>query len=140
MLALHASPSWEIDMMESLNGEPRNLHVAHCGINPGGPCSEPSGVSDMSKSVRRGLWHIYSREVDRRAGGNESESMTWAIDGVPKWTLRQSDLGDAGAWQVLAAGRKMVLFNVAVGGAFADAVAGAASRRLQTWGAAIDGG
>ncbi|EFY96220.1 hypothetical protein MAA_08331 [Metarhizium robertsii ARSEF 23] len=50
--------------------------------------------------------------------------MTWAIDGVPKWTLRQSDLGDAGAWQVLAADGKMVLFKVAVGGAFADAVAG----------------
>lgn len=58
--------------------------------------------------------------------------MTWSIDGVPKWTLRQSDLGDAGGWQVLAADGKMVLFKVAVGGAFADAVAGAASRRLQT--------
>ncbi|KID94519.1 glucan endo-1,3-beta-glucosidase A1-like protein, partial [Metarhizium majus ARSEF 297] len=114
----------EIDIMESLNGEPRNFHVAHCGINPGGPCNEPSGVSNISESVRRGVWHTYSWEVDRRAGGNGSESMTWAIDGVPKWTLRQSDLGDAGAWQVLAADKKMVLFNVAVGGAFADAIAG----------------
>ncbi|KFG79694.1 hypothetical protein MANI_018969 [Metarhizium anisopliae] len=97
----------------------------------------------MSESVRRGLWHTYSWEVDRRAGGNDTESMTWAIDGVPKWTLRQSDPGDAGAWQVLAADRKMVLFKVAVGGAFADAVAGAASRRLQTRrcgrGAAMEG-
>lgn len=114
----------EIDILESINGEPKVHHVAHCGNNPGGSCNEPSGISNVSDSIRRGQWHTYSWEVDRRTCGNGTESMSWSIDGFRQWTLEESDIGNASAWDTLVGGKKMLLLNVAVGGAFPDAIAG----------------
>ncbi|KAK7432003.1 hypothetical protein QQZ08_001293 [Neonectria magnoliae] len=113
----------EIDIMESLNGEPKTWQVVHCGTAPGGPCNEFNGIGHTTDSVERGVWHTFAWEVDRRLGLRE-ESMSWFIDGVRQWGLTQSNVDDQAAWQALAGNKKMLLLNVAVGGTFPDAVAG----------------
>lgn len=116
----------EIDIMESINGEAKVFHVVHCGQNPGGACNEPSGLSDTTESMSRGAWHTLAFEIDRRPSTFQvaQESMSWFVDGVRRWTLMQSDVANSTAWDSLVGGRKMLLLNVAVGGAFPDAVAG----------------
>ena len=113
----------EIDILESVNGESKAWHVVHCGVAPGGPCKEFSGISNATDHVRRGVWHTLSWEVDRR-NAYLGESMSWFVDGRREWTLKESDVGDDDAWKALAGNKKMVLLNVAVGGSFPDAIAG----------------
>ncbi|KND92500.1 Glucan endo-1,3-beta-glucosidase A1 [Tolypocladium ophioglossoides CBS 100239] len=112
----------EIDILETLNGKAKVWHVVHCGVAPGGPCNEISGISHASEGVQRGAWHTIAWEVDRRYGGEET--MSWFVDGTRQWTLAESDVNDSDAWSALAGNEKLLLLNVAVGGSFPDAVAG----------------
>ncbi|KAM4061121.1 glycosyl hydrolases family 16 domain-containing protein [Hirsutella rhossiliensis] len=115
----------EIDMMESVNGEARVRRAAHCGIAPGGPCNEFSGLGNVAEHrLERGKWHTFAWEVDRRRRERRDETLTWYVDGAQQWTLTESDVRDESAWDVLVDHKKMLLFNVAVGGALPDAIAG----------------
>ncbi|GJN81897.1 hypothetical protein PLIIFM63780_005433 [Purpureocillium lilacinum] len=118
----------EVDILESMNGEDKLRQAAHCGVNPGGPCDEPSGIGNITEGVTRGEWHRVAWEVDRRvwprAAHDEEESMSWFIDGRRRWTLTASQVNDTEAWEGLAGGKKMLLLNIAVGGGYPDAVAG----------------
>ncbi|KAJ6442279.1 carbohydrate binding family 6 [Purpureocillium lavendulum] len=114
----------EVDILESVNGETKLWKVAHCGVNPGGPCNEPSGISNITEGLTRGAWHTVAWEVDRRARPfSGEESMSWFMDGQRRWTLTASQMNDTKAWQTLVGGKKMLLLNVAVGGGFPDAIA-----------------
>ncbi|PNY26560.1 Glucan endo-1,3-beta-glucosidase A1 [Tolypocladium capitatum] len=112
----------EIDILESVNGESTVRHVVHCGVAPGGPCNEFSGIGHASKGVRRGAWHTVAWEIDRQHG--REESMSWFVDGTWMWTLKESDVNDSDAWSALAGNEKLLLLDVAVGGSLPDAVAG----------------
>jgi hypothetical protein len=116
----------EIDILESINGENKAWHVVHCGVAPDGPCKEFSGISNITTGVKRGVWHTFGWEIDRRRGrnGTKGEKMSWFVDNRLQWTLREEELGDDDAWTALAANEKFLLLNVAVGGSFPDAVAG----------------
>ncbi|PWI65489.1 hypothetical protein PCL_07090 [Purpureocillium lilacinum] len=127
----------EIDILESINGENKLWNVVHCGFAPGGPCNEFTGLSHISEGLRRGVWHTVAWEVDRRQwpfGEDAEESMSWFVDGRKQWTLKQSVVNNDTAWEALAGGKKMLLLNVAVGGGFADAVAGTKTPTNETMG------
>lgn len=117
----------EVDILESVNGEAKVWQTLHCGTSPGGPCKEPSGRGHVSEGVERASWHTFAWDVDRRRWplGLGSESMRWLVDGETRWTFRETDLrGGEEAWHAVVANSKMVLLNVAVGGALPNAIAG----------------
>ncbi|GAB0138567.1 hypothetical protein EsDP_00006797 [Epichloe bromicola] len=116
----------EVDILESVNGEAKVWQTLHCGKYPGGVCNEPSGIGHVTEAVERASWHTLSWEVDRRKRpfGLGSESVSWLVDGERRWTLREADLhGGKEAWHAVVANSKMVLLNVAVGGALPNAIA-----------------
>ncbi|RDA94942.1 hypothetical protein CP533_0153 [Ophiocordyceps camponoti-saundersi (nom. inval.)] len=115
----------EVDVMEAANGETTMRHAVHCGVAPGGPCNEFTGITSVTESVKRGEWHVYAWEVDRRAGQG-LEVLTWFVDGNQRWRMEKQAIKDdnGAAWDVLVNGKKMLLLNVAVGGGFPDALAG----------------
>lgn len=115
----------EIDMMESVNGEAKAWRVAHCGTAPGGPCNEFSGFGNVAEQrAGRGEWYTFALEIDRSRSERPDETLTWSIDGAEQWTLGEWDVPDQGAWSALVDNKKMLLLNVAVGGALPDAIAG----------------
>lgn len=125
----------EIDILESVNGESQARHVVHCGVTPGGPCRESTGIASAPNMFQRGVWHTLAWEVDRRAGSAlAEETMSWFVDGQVRWTLKESDVGNAAAWSAMAGDKKMLLLNVAVGGSLPDAIAGQKTPTRETLG------
>lgn len=110
----------ELDILESPNGEQRTWHTAHCGEGEGGPCNEPNGLGN-TVALLRAQWNILSVEIDRSSW---PERITWFVNHFPTFTLTEADVGDEDSWRALSADPKMVLLNVAVGGALPDGIAG----------------
>ena len=123
----------EIDILESPNGASRTWHTVHCGTNPGGPCDETNGVGGDA-GFSRGEFHVVSVEISREAGDWREEEVRYAVDGVPSVTISGGRIGDQGAWEGLAHSPMFLLLNVAVGGGFPDAIAGARTPNEQTIG------
>ncbi|SPN99594.1 related to endo-1,3-beta-glucanase [Cephalotrichum gorgonifer] len=125
----------EIDILESPNGMARTWHTVHCGVTPGGPCDETNGVGGNA-DFSRGVFHVISVEISRAAGDGDwqADSITYAVDDVTTTTVTGGDVGDATAWAALAHEPKFLIFNVAVGGGFPDAIAGAATPNEATAG------
>ncbi|PFH61606.1 hypothetical protein XA68_16867 [Ophiocordyceps unilateralis] len=123
----------EIDVMETANGESTMRHAVHCGVAPGGPCGEFSGIGNATESIDRGEWHVFAWEVDRRFGEG-FELLTWLVDDYQRWSLEKPTVKDESAWKVLVEGEKMLLLNVAVGGALPDALAGSTTPNDDTVG------
>ena len=118
----------EVDILENVNSEPKLWQVVHCGVAPGGPCNEFDGLSHVTEPVVRGAWYTVAWELDRRPSWfpffEREERMNWYVDGVRRFTIKESDVGDDEAWRGLAENSKFLLLNVAVGGSFPDGVAG----------------
>lgn len=129
----------EIDILESINADPRTFTTVHCGIAPGGPCNEFSGLGSSNTALKRGVWQTIAVEIDRRhhflwpAKKNE-ESIRWYVNDKLQWTLKQSELNDTDAWAAVVGNPKMLLLNVAVGGSFPDAIAGMKTPTNETLG------
>jgi len=135
----HSWPSvGEIDILETLNGEPTAWHTVHCGPTAqGGPCKETTGLGATSP-LSRGDWHVLAVEIDREGSDAsrpwEDETMTWSVDGKTGFKLSGRDVGDKAAWASLAQASKFLLLNVAVGGSFPDAIAKKPTPNAQTLG------
>lgn len=114
----------EIDILESPNGMPRTWHTLHCGTTPGGPCDETNGVGGEA-DFSRGEFHVISMEISREGDSWEAEEIAYAVDGAGTVTVTGTQIGDEAAWEGLVHQPKFILLNVAVGGAFPDAIAGA---------------
>lgn len=121
----------EVDVLETANGLDWLAHTVHCGTTPGGVCHENGGIGAVSGGVSRGEWHTVAWEVDRRrrdrgrGRGSGLERMVWSIDGVERWVMTEGEqIKSPDAWLALVENPKMVLLNVAVGGAFPNQAAG----------------
>ena len=113
----------EIDIMEAVNALSEHAGTLHCGINPGGPCHEPTGLGGGLQPCAgcQSGYHTYSVIVDRR--NTSSESITWYLDGSAYFTVRESQVG-AAAWKVAVDHGFFLILDVAMGGAFPNAVCG----------------
>ncbi|WP_326679740.1 glycoside hydrolase family 16 protein [Streptomyces sp. NBC_01237] len=114
----------EFDIMENVNGINSVWGVLHCGVNPGGPCNETSGIANNRAcpgASCQSAFHTYRFEWDRSATPN---ALRWYVDDQLFHTVTQNQL-DAGTWANMTdhAGY-FVLLNLAIGGAFPDALAG----------------
>jgi beta-glucanase (GH16 family) len=114
----------EFDIMENVNGINSVWGVLHCGVNPGGPCNETTGIGNSracpGTSCQAGF-HTYRFEWDQSVSPNQ---LRWYVDGQQFHSVSQNQL-DASAWNDMTqhAGY-YVLLNVAIGGAFPNALAG----------------
>lgn len=114
----------EFDIMENVNGINAVWAVLHCGVSPGGPCNETTGLGANRAcpgSTCQSAFHTYRFEWDRSITPNQ---LRWYVDGQHYHTVSQSQM-DATTWGNMTnhAGY-FILLNVAMGGAFPNALAG----------------
>ena len=114
----------ELDVVETLNGLPTAWHTLHCGVANGGPCNEPTGLGNTSP-LSRGVFHRVSLEIDRTNPGGDwqGEKLVWYVDNQVVLTIYGSRLGSEDVWDMVARCSHFILLDVAVGGAFPDAIA-----------------
>ncbi|WP_158879991.1 glycoside hydrolase family 16 protein [Amycolatopsis anabasis] len=114
----------EFDIMENVNGINSVWGVLHCGVNPGGPCNETTGLGANRAcpgSPCQSGFHTYRFEWDTSVTPN---AFRWYVDGVGFHGVDQNRV-DAGTWANMTShAGYFLLLNVAVGGAFPDALGG----------------
>ncbi|MEW5836255.1 MAG: glycoside hydrolase family 16 protein [Pseudomonadota bacterium] len=110
----------EVDVAENVNGLDRVWGTLHCGVSPGGPCHEKTGLSANAPcpdSTCQAAFHVYAVEWDRRVSPQE---LRWYVDGQLYHTLHETDV-PAATWQRMSIREGMFLIlNVAIGGEFPD--------------------
>ncbi|KAK3362507.1 concanavalin A-like lectin/glucanase domain-containing protein [Lasiosphaeria hispida] len=113
----------ELDVAESINGQPTTWQMLHCGWTPGGPCNEFTGVGG-SVPFSRGDFHTVAVEIDRTNGGDwRGERLSWFVDGRLTSSVDGTRVHDEGAWTAVTRNSKFLILNVAVGGDFPNNVA-----------------
>ena len=114
----------EFDIMENVNGINSVWGVLHCGVNPGGACSETNGIGASRAcpgSTCQSAFHTYRFEWDRSVTPNQ---LRWYVDGQQFHSISQSQL-DATTWSNMTShSGYFLLLNVAMGGGFPNGVAG----------------
>jgi hypothetical protein len=111
----------EWDFMESLNGIASLWTTIHCGTAPGGPCDEYNGIGSQT-NMTRGEWHTIGFEVDREQRNWRHQTMKWYLDGSEIFKVEGGKVNDTSAWRELTAKEHYLVFNVAVGGGFPNAL------------------
>ncbi|WP_442816716.1 glycoside hydrolase family 16 protein [Streptomyces sp. NBC_01304] len=114
----------EFDIMENVNGINSVWGVLHCGVNPGGPCNETTGIGAnraCPQASCQSAFHTYRFEWDRAVSPN---ALRWYVDGQLFHSVDENRVG-AEAWANMTShAGYFLLLNVAMGGAFPDALAG----------------
>ncbi|MFF5225472.1 carbohydrate-binding protein [Dactylosporangium sp. NPDC000521] len=113
----------ELDIMENVNGVNQVWGTLHCGVNPGGPCNETTGLGGTRTcptSACQGNFHTYAIEWDASVS---PQVLRWYVDGVQFFSVSQSQVGSY--WSDMTSHEGyFILLNVAMGGAFPNGVAG----------------
>jgi beta-glucanase (GH16 family) len=105
----------EIDIMENINGLNQWWGVLHCGINPGGPCNETTGLAGSASGFSPSLqsaFHTYRLEFDKSVS---PEQIRWYVDGIQRHIV-YSDQVDATTWNNATNHGFFIILNVAIGG------------------------
>ena len=122
-------PSWpsigEIDVLEDVNALSEHSGTLHCDVAPGGACNEFTGLTSGLQPCPgcQSGYHTYSVIVNRRTS---NESITWYLDGKAYFTVTESQVGTA-TWQAAVDHGFFLIFDVAMGGSFPNAVCGCTS-------------
>ncbi|GAA1126313.1 carbohydrate-binding protein [Kribbella jejuensis] len=118
----------EFDIMENVNGINSVWGVLHCGVNPGGPCNETTGLGANRAcpgASCQSAFHTYRFEWDTSVSPNQ---LRWYVDGQQFHSLSQSQF-PADTWSNMTShAGYFVLLNLAIGGAFPDALNGPTPR------------
>jgi beta-glucanase (GH16 family) len=108
----------EIDIMENVNGANTVWGTLHCGVAPGGPCNEFTGLggsrSPCPGATCQSAFHTYSIEWDR---GVSPEQLRWYVDGIQYHTVNASQV-DATTWANATNHGFFIILNVAIGGSW----------------------
>ncbi|MDT5039116.1 MAG: hypothetical protein QOE51_101 [Actinoplanes sp.] len=133
---LRAGGTWprigEVDILEDVNSRGSVFGTLHCGVNPGGPCNESSGVGSGEHACagcQSGL-HTYAVEIDR---SRSVEQIRWYLDGRAYFTLSQSRF-DAKTWADAVDHPFFIIFDLAIGGGFPGAFGGGPNARTVSGG------
>ncbi|WP_329347630.1 discoidin domain-containing protein [Streptomyces sp. NBC_01261] len=114
--------SGEIDIMEDINGRSSTFGTLHCGVSPGGPCNESTGVGSGERACSgcQTGYHTYAVEIDR---STSPEQIRWYLDGTLNYTLSSNQV-DATAWSNAVDHSFYIIYDLAIGGAFPAAYGG----------------
>ncbi|QMU70915.1 carbohydrate-binding protein [Streptacidiphilus sp. P02-A3a] len=116
----------ELDIMEDVNALSEHSSTFHCGVDPGGPCNETTGIGSglLPCSGCQTGYHTYSVILDRT--NTAAEQLRYYLDGNLDFTVNESQVPVA-TWQAAVDHGFFAIFNVAVGGAYPDAICGCTS-------------
>ncbi|NUP51368.1 MAG: carbohydrate-binding protein [Catenulispora sp.] len=114
----------EIDVMENVQGQNLEYGTLHCGVDPGGPCNETTGIGNHTPCVTGGTcqaaFHTYAVEWDT---STSPQQLRWYLDGV-QFHQVSSDQVDATTWADATNHGYFLILDVAMGGAFPGAFGG----------------
>ena len=116
----------EVDIMENINGLNKEYGTLHCGVDPGGPCNETTGLggnTPCAGTTCQAGFHTYRVEIDRSIS---PEQIRCYLDGVQFWQVSASSM-DATTWANAVDHSFFIILNVAMGGAFPNAICGCTS-------------
>ena len=121
----------EIDVMEDVNALSEHSGTLHCGVDPGGPCNETTGLSSglASCSGCQTGYNTYSVIINRTNTSNES--VTWYLNGTAYFTATESQVG-AATWQAAVDHGFFLILDVAMGGGYPNGVCGCTSPSAST--------
>ena len=105
----------EIDILENINGANQVWGTLHCGVSPGGPCNETSGIGGtrvMGSPSLQTAFHTYAMEWDKSVS---PQQMRWYVDGIHYHTVNQNQV-DATTWANATNHGFFLILNVAIGG------------------------
>ncbi len=123
----------EVDIMEGINGLNTEYGTLHCGTDPGGPCNETNGLggnTSCTGTTCQAGFHTYRVEIDR---STSPEEIRWYLDGVQFWQVYSNNAGmDATTWANAVDHSFFIILNVAMGGAFPNAICGCTSPTSST--------
>jgi beta-glucanase (GH16 family) len=118
----------EIDILEDVNALSEHSGTFHCGnltqLNPDGtygPCHEYTGISSgllQCPGCQTGF-HTYTVVVDRRNPADEQ--IRWYLDGRQFFQVSESQVNEA-AWTAAVDHGYSIIFDLAIGGSYPDAV------------------
>jgi beta-glucanase (GH16 family) len=120
----------EIDMMEDINGRSSEFGTLHCGVAPGGPCNEFTGLGSSERpcgGCQTGF-HTYAMELDRSVS---PEQIRWYLDGANFFTVNANQV-DATTWNNATHHGFFMILNVAIGGSFPGAFGGGPTGATQS--------
>ena len=122
----------EVDILENVNGRDSVFGTLHCGVNPGGPCNESTGIGhEQTCAGCRGGFHTYAVEIDRSTA---TEQIRWLLDGRTYFTLKQSKVPGK-TWTDAVDHPFFIIFDLAVGGGFPAAFGGGPNAATTSGGA-----
>jgi hypothetical protein len=121
----------EIDVMEDVNGLSEHSGTFHCGTDPGGPCNETTGLGSglQACSGCQTGYNTYSVIINRT--NTSDESITWYLNGTAYETVTESQVGTA-TWQAAVDHGFFLILDVAMGGAYPNAICGCTSPAAAT--------
>jgi beta-glucanase (GH16 family) len=123
---LRSGVSWpgsgEVDILEDINSLSSVFGTLHCGVDPGGPCNEPSGVGSGQQpcSGCQTGFHTYAVQIDRSVS---PEQIRWYLDGTNYFTVNSTQV-DAATWANAVDHPFYIIFDLAMGGSFPAAFGG----------------
>jgi len=125
----------EIDTMEDINGLSSVFGTLHCGVDPGGPCHETTGLGSGQHACPgcQTGFHTYSVIVDRSVS---PEQIRWYLDGANYFTVSANQV-DATTWANAVDHGFFIILDLAMGGAFPSAFGGGPTSATQSGAAMI---
>jgi hypothetical protein len=113
--------SGEIDIMEDVNALSEVAGTLHCGVDPGGPCNETTGLGSglVACSGCETGYDTYTVIVNRT--DTSDESITWYLNGTAYETVTEAEVG-ATDWAAAVDHGFFIILNNAMGGAYPNAI------------------
>ena len=113
----------EIDIMEDVNALSEVSGTVHCGVDPGGPCNETTGIGSGLRSCSgcQSGFHTYTMILDRT--NTSAESITFYLDGASYFTVTEAQIGTS-TWQAAFDHNLSIILDLAMGGSYPDSACG----------------
>jgi hypothetical protein len=120
----------EVDIMEDINGLSSVFGTLHCGVSPGGPCNETTGIGSGQRACSgcQTSYHTYRVEIDRSVS---PEQIRWYLDGNNYFTVKANQV-DATTWSNAVDHGFFIIFDLAMGGGFPGAFGGGPTSATQS--------
>jgi beta-glucanase (GH16 family) len=114
--------SGEVDILEDINGRSSVFGTLHCGVSPGGPCNESTGIGSGEHACPgcQSGYHTYAVRIDR---STSPEQIRWYLDGQNYFTVNSTQV-DAGTWSKAVDHPFFIIYDLAMGGGFPGAFGG----------------
>ena len=104
----------ELDILEDVNGQSNVYGTLHCGVSPGGPCNETTGIGSGAHGCSgcQTGYHTYRIEFDKSVS---PQQLRWYLDGNLYFTVNANQV-DATTWANATNHGFFIILNVAIGG------------------------